>query len=72
MIKRIKQWLYTRFLAVWLKESLLDDYRAALKEIEDLRKELAIKDAYITGLEAGIKSMRRIVINNSTVGEGKK
>lgn len=72
MIKRIKNWLYNRFLPMWLKESLLADYRAALKEIEDLRNELAIKDAYITGLEAGVKSMRRIVINNSTVGEGKK
>lgn len=55
---------------MWMKESLLADYRSALKENEDLRKELAIKNAYITGLETGIKSVRRIVINNS--GEGKK
>lgn len=72
MIKRIKNWLYNRFLPMWCKETLLADHRLALKEIENLRKELAIKDAYITGLEAGVKSMRRIVINNSTVGEGKK
>ena len=72
MIKRIKNWLYNRFLPMWMKETLLADHRSALKEIEELRKELAIKDAYITGLETGIKTMRRIVINNSTVGEGKK
>lgn len=71
-MRRLKNWLYNRFLPMWLKESLLADHRAALKEIEDLRNEIAIKDAYITGLEAGIKTMRRIVINNSTVGEGKK
>lgn len=71
-MKKLKNWLYNRFLPMWCKESLLADYRAALKEIEDLRNELAIKDAYITGLETGVKSMRRIVINNSTVGEGKK
>ena len=70
MIKRIKNWLYNRFLPMWLKETLLADYRSALKEIEGLHKELAIKDAYITGLEAGIKTVRRIVINNS--GEVKK
>ena len=69
-MRRLKNWLYSRFLPMWLKESLLADYRAALKEIEDLRKELAIKNAYITGVETGIKSVRRIVINNS--GEGKK
>lgn len=70
MIKKIKIWLYNRFLPIWLKEILLADYRAALKENENLRKELAVKNAYITGLEAGIKSVRRIVINNS--GEGRK
>ena len=70
MIKRLKQWLYSRFLPMWMKESLLADYRSVLGENEDLRKELAIKNAYIAGLEIGIKSVRRIVINNS--GEGKK
>lgn len=69
-MRRLKNWLYSRFLPMWLKESLLADYRSALKEIEDLRKELAVKNSYITGLETGIKSVRRIVINNS--GEGKK
>ena len=69
-MRRLKNWLYSRFLPMWLKESLLADYRSALKENEALRKELAIKNAYITGLETGIKSVRRIVINNS--GEGKK
>lgn len=69
-MRRLKNWFYSRFLPMWMKESLLADYRSALKENEDLRKELAIKNAYITGLETGIKSVRRIVINNS--GEGKK
>ena len=55
---------------MWMKETLLADYRSVLRENEELRKELAIKNAYITGLETGIKSVRRIVINNS--GEGKK
>lgn len=70
MIKKIKNWLYSRFLPMWMKESLLADYRSAIKENEDLHKELAIKNAYITGLETGIRSVRRIVINNA--GEGKK
>ena len=68
-MKRLKNWLYNRFLPIWLKETLLADYRSALKENENLRKELAIKNAYITGLETGIKSVRRIAINT---GEGVK
>lgn len=70
MIKKLKQWLFDRFLPVWVKETLLADYRSVLKENEELRKEVAIKNAYIAGVEAGMKSVRRIVINNS--GEGKK
>lgn len=69
-MRRLKNWLYNHFLPMWCKESLLADYRSALKENENLREELAIKNAYITGLEAGIKTVRRIVINNS--GEVKK
>jgi len=69
-MRRLKNWLFNRFLPMWMKETLLADLRLALKENEDLRKELANKNAYISGLEAGIKSVRRIVINNS--GEGKK
>ena len=67
MIKRIKNWLYTRFLAVWLKETLLADNRALQREVDDLRKELAQKDAYIRGLEAGMRAQRRIVINTGEV-----
>ena len=66
-MKRLKNWLYNRFMPIWLKETLLADYRSALKENENLRKELAIKNAYITGLENGIKAQRRIVINTSEV-----
>lgn len=69
-MRRLKNWLYNHFLPMWLKETLLADYRSALKENEALCKELANKNAYITGLETGIKSVRRIVINNS--GEVKK
>ena len=69
-MRRLKNWLYSRFLPMWMKESLLADYRSVLRKNEELRKELAIKNAYIAGLETGIKSVRRIVINNS--GEGKK
>ena len=67
MIKKIKQWLYTRFLEVWLKETLLADNRTLQKEIDRLRKELSNKDAYIAGLTAGIKAQRRIVINTTEV-----
>ena len=69
MIKRIKQWLFERFLPMWAKETLLADYRRLAKENETLLLQLAEKDAYIDGLQTGMKAMRRIVVNT---GEGVK
>ena len=69
MIKRVKQWFFERFLPLWAKEALLADYRKLQAENETLLFKLAEKDAYIEGLQAGMKAMRRIVINT---GEGVK
>lgn len=69
MIKKIKHWLYTRFLAVWLKETLLADNRELQRQVDDLKAKLAQQNAYIKGLEDGIRAQRRIVIN--TGGEKK-
>lgn len=69
MIKRIKQWLFERFLPMLAKETLLADYRRLTKENEALLLQLAEKDAYIDGLQTGMKAIRRIVINT---GEGVK
>ena len=35
------------------------------KKVEELKQEILCKDAYIEGLERGIRSMRRIVINTA-------
>lgn len=66
-MKKIKLWLINKALPVWAKAELL-------KEIERLRKvnyeqEIHIKqlDAYIDGLEYGLRNQRRIVINNGEV-----
>lgn len=70
LIKRIKSWFYDRFLPMWAKETILVDCRQLRKKNEQLLQELAKKDAYIDGLQAGMKAQRRIIINNT--GEVKK
>lgn len=66
-MRKIKRWLIERLLPVWAKKDLL-------KEIDRLQQinheqEIHIKqlDAYIDGLEYGIRNQRRIVINNGEV-----
>lgn len=65
ILKRIKNWFLNRFLPMWAKETVLKDNRKLSQEVEDLRNELAQKNAYINGLVAGTKSLRRIVINTT-------
>lgn len=68
-MKKIKNWLFNRFLPMWAKESVLKDLRKTQDENEDLRNKIAELEAYIHGLHAGMKSMRRVVVN---AGEVKK
>ena len=69
MLRKLKKWLVERFLPMWAKETILEDNKKLLDEIAKLRRQLDKKDAYIEGLEAGMRAQRRIVINN---GEAKK
>ncbi len=67
MMKKIKNWFYNRFLPLWVKETVLAENKRLQVENERLLVLLAEKDAYIEGLQAGIKSLRRIVINTGEV-----
>lgn len=66
-MKKVKQWFINRFLPAWAKETLLKDYEKLLRENTMLKAKVKEQDAYIDGLEAGIKSQRRIIINTGEV-----
>ena len=69
MFKRIKAWFLGHFLPMWAKETVLADNRRLQRELADMEQKLQRKEAYIAGLEDGIRAQRRIIINT---GEGKK
>lgn len=71
ILKRIKEWFLNRFLPMWAKEMVLADNRRLQQELSELRNELEQKKAYINGMAAGVKSLRRIVINTSSQEEKK-
>ena len=68
-MKKIKRWLIERILPVWAREQLLTEIRQLEETNRYLRMENCELKSYIDGLEAGIKSQRRIIIN---AGEVKK
>lgn len=60
---KFKKWLINEFLPAWAKDSVFEENRRLQSEITRLRAIIAERDAYIDGLERGIRSQRRIIIN---------
>lgn len=64
MIHKFKNWLWLTFLPVWAKESLLKENQQLKDKNKALQAELERLNAYVDGLEAGVRAQRRIIINN--------
>lgn len=62
-MKKLKKWLISEFLPAWAKDSVFEENRRLQSEIVRLQATIAERDAYIDGLERGIRSQRRIIIN---------
>ncbi len=56
----MKKWLLEQFLPMWAKESVLRDNRALKRQIRSLEQRLQVREAYIRGLESGLRSARKI------------
>ena len=54
----MKKWFLERFLPMWAKETVLQDNRNLMVENRQLYQRLREKDAYIRGLELGLRAVR--------------
>jgi hypothetical protein len=63
-MKRIKTWFLERFLPAWAKDTVWAENRALRGEIDKLKGEVACLNAYIDGLEYGVRAQRRLVLHN--------
>lgn len=61
-MRRLKQWLISEFLPVYLKESILKENTALRSKVADLENRLETQRAYSAGLEYALR--RRITIRN--------
>lgn len=64
-MKKFKKWLINEFLPAYAKDTLLREAQLLAEENKELRHQIAERDAYIEGLERGIRNQRRIVINTT-------
>ncbi len=66
-MKRFKQWLIERILPVWARTELQKEISRLQKANQEQEIHIKQLNAYIDGLEYGIRTQRRIVINNGEV-----
>lgn len=66
---KFKTWLINTFLPAYAKETILREVEKLAAENAELRHQIAERDAYIDGLERGIRNQRRIIINTTTGGK---
>ena len=62
----MKRWLMEHFLPMWAKESVLRDNRALKRQVRQLEQQIKLRDAYIRGLESGIRVVKRVQKGGNT------
>ena len=68
-MKKIKLWLFRRFLPEWCREELIKDNRRLAQELEEANAKTAQLQAYISGMHAVLRVGRKIVIQNGGAGD---
>lgn len=62
MLKNFKSWLINQFLPAYAKDTVFRENQKLKAEIDRLNAGIRERDAYIDGLERGIRAQRRIII----------
>ncbi len=60
----MKKWLTDRFLPMWAKETVLAENRQLKRTIRHLEQENEKLNAYIQGMQTGIRAGRKITVHN--------
>lgn len=60
----MKKWLVERFLPMWAKETVLSENRQLRRENGMLQQKVRQLEAYIRGMESGMRAGKRITIYN--------
>lgn len=58
---KLRSWLLERFLPAWAKDSVYKENRALLTKLERKEQEIQRLNAYIDGLETGVRAAARRV-----------
>lgn len=65
MIGKLKDWLWKRFLPEYCRQSLTEENERLRRQLEHAKQENAELESYIRGMDAVLRSGRRIRIVDS-------
>lgn len=63
-MRRFRNWLMLKFLPAWAKESVYKENSELRKKLDALQRRIEHLNAYIDGLETGIRAQRRVIVKN--------
>lgn len=60
-MQKLKTWLLERFLPAWAKDSVYQENKALLAELERQKQEIRELNAYIDGMETALRRNRIVI-----------
>ena len=60
----MRKWLQAKFLPMWAKETIVAEKRLLEQENLTLKRKIRELEAYIQGMQAGLRAVKRISIVN--------
>lgn len=63
-MNKIKQWFLYKYLPAYCKESLMEENAQLRKKVQELTAENRALEAYIKGMQRGLRAVKKIQIVN--------
>lgn len=63
-MSKFKQWFFNKYLPAYCKEKLMEENDELRKEVQELTVENKELEAYISGMQRGLRAVKKIQIVN--------
>ena len=68
-MRKLKEWFWRRFLPEWARDQLLRENAALRSQLEKKDREIERLEAYIQGMQAGVRTRNRLAARSWEVEE---
>lgn len=68
-MRKMKEWFWRRFLPEWARDQLMRENAALRSQLEKKDREIERLEAYIQGMQAGVRARNRLAARSWEVEE---